>query len=117
MTPNVDTIAGVLTGLGRIARSMPPAWDGAKITQLASGPDGQVFGRMLPGRGLYLARDLKTLGITKPLPHVYERTTLARVVEGLDVYGQLRVAAGRTAERPRCMGEPARCQRIGSHPA
>ncbi len=87
---NVDQVASVLVQMGTMARRMPPAWDGARVTALASGPDGQVFGRMLPGRGLYLARDLKTLGITKPLPNVYERTPLARAVDALDLYGTMR---------------------------
>jgi hypothetical protein len=34
--------------MGQLARSLPPAWDGAKVTALATGPDGQVFGKMLP---------------------------------------------------------------------
>jgi hypothetical protein len=56
---NVDVIASTLGQMGQLARSLPPAWDGGKVTALATGPDGQVFGKMLPGRGLYLARDLR----------------------------------------------------------
>jgi hypothetical protein len=90
MQTNVDLIAKHLIYLGKLGRTMPPAWDGAKCTSLACGPDGQYFGKVLPGRGLYLAHDLKALGIKKPLPNVYERSPLFRTIEAMDIYGQIR---------------------------
>jgi len=38
-------------------------------------------GKVLPGKGLYLDMDLKYLGITKPLPNVFQRTIVRRLVE------------------------------------
>lgn len=78
---NVDQVAGALAQLGALGRHSPPAWDGDRLTSLACGPDGQFFGRVLPGRGLALAHDLWSLGITRPIPHVYERSQLHRLVE------------------------------------
>lgn len=67
--------------MGEMARRMPAAWDGAGIAHLAAGPDGQYFGKVLPGRGLYLAHDLKSLGITKQLPNVFERSLVGRTLD------------------------------------
>jgi hypothetical protein len=39
------------------------------------------MGKVLPGRGLYLASDLKTFGITKPLPNVFERSLVGRCLD------------------------------------
>jgi hypothetical protein len=90
MQTNVDLVADKLMQMGSLAKRMPPSWDGAKVTALATGPDGQYFGKMLPGRGLYLAHDLKSLGIRKPLPNVYERSPLFRAVEAMDKFGVTR---------------------------
>jgi hypothetical protein len=89
-TVNVDRIARTLVYGGRMARSMPPSWDGARDAPLCCGPEGQYVGKMLPGRGLYLGLDLKSLGITRPLPYVYERSPLMRAAEAIDTYGVLR---------------------------
>lgn len=90
MQTNVDTIAASLSQMGDMARIMPPSWDGAKDTLLAAGPNGEYFGKVLPGRGLYLAHDLKSLGIKRPIRNVYERSLLMRAVEAGDKYGQMR---------------------------
>jgi hypothetical protein len=39
---------------------------------------------------LYLAHDLKSLGITKPLPNVYERSAVSRAVEYFDKHNRRR---------------------------
>ena len=81
MTTNVDQVAEYLAYMGRFGRSMPPAWDGAGISQPVNGPGCERVGRMLPGRGLYLDTDLKRLGITKSLPYVYERSFFLKLQE------------------------------------
>ena len=90
MTYNPDVVAVSLARLGRMARQMPPSWDGAKVTALAAGDNGKHFGLVLPGRGLYLRHDLKALGITRPLPHVFEQTAVGRTVEAMDRFGHMR---------------------------
>jgi len=79
MMIDVDRIATMLADGARMGRSMPPAWDGARISVPVIGPDGQWIGRILPGRGLSLASDLKYFGITRPIPFVYERSSLERL--------------------------------------
>lgn len=74
---DADDLARALIQIGDLARKMPPAWDGAKISQPVLSPIGGNLGRILPGRGLYLADDLKNLGIKKRLPNVYERSPIS----------------------------------------
>jgi len=81
--PNVDHIADRMAYLGRFARSMPPSWDGAGIAHIVCDADGHYVGKMLPGRGLYLAIDPKYVGITRGprLPHVFTPTPVQRLAE------------------------------------
>lgn len=67
-----------------LARQMPPAWDGARISQPLALPDGNVIGLMLPGKGLKLHADLKDLGIVKPIPGVYEDSLTRRLLDLLE---------------------------------
>ena len=80
---DVDQVAGHLAAMGSMGRSMPPAWKGAGVSIPIDMPSGGRIGRMLPGKGAALDLDLKSLGITKPIPHVFERTPMQRVVEFL----------------------------------
>lgn len=64
-----------------LARQMPPAWDGARISQPLALPDGNVIGLMLPGKGLKLHADLKDLGITTPIAGVYQDTLTRRLID------------------------------------
>jgi hypothetical protein len=57
---NVDLVAERLAMVGAMAKSMPPSWKGAGISQPFCGPRGEYLGRVLPGRGLYLDCDLKS---------------------------------------------------------
>jgi hypothetical protein len=83
-TVNVDTIAEELAFLGRLGKHMPPAWDGAKVRHIVKSPTtGGYLGYILPGRGFMPDLDLKYLGITKALPHVYERTLLNKIYDAL----------------------------------
>lgn len=85
-TADPDGIASVLAQLAAMGRSLPPAWDGARVSTLVAGPQREGIGRMLPGRGLYLDMDLRALGISKPIPHVYERSPVRRWVERMSGY-------------------------------
>lgn len=76
-----DILAPNLIRMGQLARSMPPAWDGARVAYLAAGPSGEYVGKMLPGRGLSLASDLHGYGITKSLPHVYENSVTRKLID------------------------------------
>lgn len=78
---DVDVVAGEIARVAALAKSMPPAWDGAKVMHGFTGASGENLGRVLPGRGVALASDLKSLGITKPIPHVFEKTLAAKAIE------------------------------------
>jgi hypothetical protein len=79
---DVDTIARNLMFMGEMAAKMPKAYAAAGCRQPVLGPSG-VIGHMLDGVGLVINTDLKSLGITKALPHVYERSPLARILDKL----------------------------------
>ena len=82
MRTDVDHVAKMLAHLGRMARSMPPSWDGGRVTIPCHAPNAtKPFGRVLPGRGLLLAGDLKAIGLRGDIPHVYERSQVARLAE------------------------------------
>lgn len=87
---DVDGIARELARAGALARAMPPSWDGAKVAHGFTGPSGENLGRVLPGRGVALASDLKSLGITKPIPFVYEKSLAMRAIDACG--GRERVA-------------------------
>lgn len=76
-----DILAKRLIQVGELGRNFPPSWNGARISVPVCGPDGQYVGRVLPGKGLYLDMDLKSVGINKPLPLVFEKTPVQRLCE------------------------------------
>lgn len=76
-TPDVDSIARSLAYFAHLGKRMPPSWDGAGITIPFVVPEGQV-GWVLPGKGLVVDSDLKSVGITRPIPGVAERGTISR---------------------------------------
>jgi hypothetical protein len=81
-SPNVDLLASKLHEWGAMAASMPPAYDAHGVCQPIRGADArEQIGLMLPGRGLYLGHDLKSLGIYKPIPHVFEHTQVRRAID------------------------------------
>lgn len=92
---DVDVIARELARCAAMAVAMPPAWDGAKVAHGFTGTSGENLGRVLPGRGIALASDLKSLGITKPIPHVFEKSLAMRAVEACG--GRERLAMGAAA--------------------
>jgi len=77
---DVDGIGRKLARLGRMARAMPPAWDGAAISHLLAGPGGEYLGRMLPGRGVYVLQDPATLGLRKLPPFVFPSSPVKRLI-------------------------------------
>lgn len=81
MQSDPDKLAKSLARMGAIARSQPPAWDGCEMSMPVLSPTLGTIGRMLPGRGLYLAFDLKTLGINKPIRNVYEPSKIAWLMD------------------------------------
>ncbi len=89
---DVDVVAAEIARVASLAKSMPPSWDGAKIAHPFTGTQGENLGRVLPGRGVALASDLKSLGITKPIPHVFEKTLAMKAIEAFS--GRERLAIG-----------------------
>ena len=89
---DVDVTAQEIARVAALAKGMPPSWDGAKIAHGFTGTQGENLGRVLPGRGVALASDLKSLGITKPIPYVYEKTLAMKAVEAFG--GRERLAIG-----------------------
>ncbi len=80
-TYDVDIMGENLVKAANLAHSLPPAWDGAKISQPLALPGGEMIGLMMPGRGLKLMCDLKELGITRHIPHVYEDTITRHLMD------------------------------------
>lgn len=78
MQGNVDSIAAFLADAARMAINMPPAWEGGTVSQPIGTPGGGRLGRLLPGKGIYLDMDLKTVGIDKPIDGVFERSDVMR---------------------------------------
>lgn len=76
-----DRIAKWLAYQAAYVRSLPPSWDAAKDTMLISAGGSARYGRGLPGRGIVLDVPLKSLGITKPVPNVFDRPLVERAVE------------------------------------
>jgi hypothetical protein len=76
-----DGLARALLFMGRLAREMPPSWDGDRISIPICSPSGGCLGRALPGRGIWLNDDLKNLGIRGTLPYVYERSPVSWLVD------------------------------------
>lgn len=78
---DVDVVAAEIARVAHMAKHMPPAWDGAKVAHGFTGTSGENLGRVLPGRGIALASDLKSLGITRPIPYVYEKSLAMRAID------------------------------------
>lgn len=82
LQPDCDILAEKLMHLGRLGRSMPPSWDGARMSVPVLGKGGEYLGRVLPGKGVYIDADLRHVsGISKTLPNVYERTLVHRMMD------------------------------------
>lgn len=79
MIADVDILATTLARMGAAARAMPPSWasDGDRFD--ACGPGGERIGDIYPGEGLALGVDLASLGITRPIPNVFERSAVLRL--------------------------------------
>lgn len=78
MQPNPDLIAENMLGWARMAKQMPRSFDAAGITY-AMASDESMFGKLLPGRGFMPAVDLKSLGIHRQPPGVYDPSRYRRL--------------------------------------
>lgn len=78
MQPNVDLIVGNMLEWVKMARQMPKSFDGHGIAYDV-GSDDSVFGKILPGRGFMSKVDLRSLGITKQPPGVYDPSRYRRI--------------------------------------
>lgn len=90
---DVDVVAAEIARTARLAKAMPPSWDGAKVAHGFTGPGGENLGRVLPGRGVALVSDLKSLGITKPIPYVYEKSLAMRAIDACGGRERLAISA------------------------
>lgn len=90
---DVDVIAHEISRVATLARFMPPAWDGAKVSHGFTGTSGENLGRVLPGKGIALASDLKSLGITKPIPYVFEKSLAMRAIDACGGRERLAISA------------------------
>src|SRR6267378_2246466 len=78
---DVNNLSGQLAYMALLGKLMPPAFEGAGISQPIFSPEGHFLGKNLPGKGIYLNYDLKDLGITKRIPFIYERTHTNRLID------------------------------------
>jgi hypothetical protein len=77
-----DNIMEAMIRFGSMAQTMPRTWDHEGLTYNFGSPDG-IFGKLLPGRGFMPGTPLKTLGITKEHPWVYDPSTFQRLRDRL----------------------------------
>lgn len=83
-----DRLAGVFAQAARIGLESPPCWDGGKISIPVVIPsNGHCIGHVLPGRGFALAGDLRSLGIRRSIPGVFEHSPVWRLREKLERWG------------------------------
>jgi hypothetical protein len=78
---SVDTLVENLVEWGKLARKMPPSFEMGGVAYDMHSPDGQQMGKLLPGRGFLSAVDLKSLGITRNPPYVYDPSRYQRITD------------------------------------
>jgi hypothetical protein len=81
---DVDVLARKLIHMAAVYRQMGPSWDKGGITSLVAGAQGEYIGKALPGRGILLDSDLKSVGINRQLPGVFERSRFRRILDKLN---------------------------------
>ena len=101
---DVDRLARNLSYLGSLGRRMNHSWDGGGITIPLNDFNGNLIGKILPGRGLYVDVDLKSIGIRRSLPFVYERTPVQRFFQAFGNYKQAVQLAGMLLGAALCPG-------------
>jgi len=74
-----DNLASRLLDMAYVARNMAPSWQ--TWTPAITGVDGSRIGAVLPGKGIFIDRDLKRFGITKRIPGVYESSPIRRLFD------------------------------------
>ena len=80
-TLDVDLLAQFLGRMGAAARVLSPSGVHGDTYPLAVCDSMAQIGTIVPGVGLVLDTSLKRLGITRPIPHVIERSLLERTHE------------------------------------
>jgi hypothetical protein len=83
---NVDLIAEEMIGWGKMARTMPRSYDAASVTYRVNTNEGADLGRMLPGRGFMSKVPLRSLGIHRQPPHVYDPSRFMRIRDAVQRY-------------------------------
>jgi hypothetical protein len=78
---DVDIGARNIIAMAKTARAWPAVFEKHGEDYPIIAQDGSPIGSVLPGLGIYLDVDLKKLGITKKLPHVFERSKFLRSLE------------------------------------
>lgn len=81
---DTDVLARKLIHMGAVYQQMGPSWDKGRITSLVAGAQGEYIGKALPGRGILLDSDLKSVGINRPLPYVFERSPFRRLLDKIN---------------------------------
>lgn len=79
-----DALAATLQQWSAMARAMPPAFDFARVSQPLVTMEGVRIGTMMPGRGLMIHQSHRALGLTRPVPGVFERPLVERIAERAD---------------------------------
>lgn len=79
LTHNVDAMVATFARDARMFRALPSTYasHGEKIPYVT--PDGRLVGYGLPGTGLILSCTLKQLGVTRGIPHVFDRPLMERL--------------------------------------
>lgn len=92
---DVDRIAAWLAAQAQYVHAMPPSWDAGKdMLHIAAGSDMALrLARGLPGKGLVLDGSLRDLGITKPIPHVFDRSLVERAIDLTRGHERVAIAA------------------------
>lgn len=77
---NPDQAARWIGEAARLARSLPPSWQGARDRVALCEPEGRTqLGYLLPGHGVVLTHNLADYGISRgSIPHVIERSLFER---------------------------------------
>lgn len=84
---DVDQIAAHLGDWGARAHALPTSFQAGDCYPLLSS-DGKRIGRVLPGVGVSLDCDLTAVGITRPIPHVYERSMVERSLDLIEAHAR-----------------------------
>lgn len=80
---DIDALGAQIVDWVARARSMPPSWASHNDKVWIRGPEGERVGALLPGFGIELDMDLASVGITRAIDGVLERSAVMRWGEQL----------------------------------